>query len=100
MNRNMSTHRILDAIGNTPLVELSRIVPPGSARIVVKLESSNPTGSMKDRVAKAMIERAAADGRLPAGGTVVAKRLGPGATVGTIIIDTGLRYISTDVFKA
>src|SRR5436853_6713634 len=62
---------ILDAIGNTPLVELRRIVPRGSARIVAKLESANPTGSMKDRVAKAMVTAAVADGRLAPGGTVV-----------------------------
>ncbi len=62
---------VLDAIGNTPLVELSRVVPAGSARVVAKLESTNPTGSMKDRMARALIERAAADGRLPPGGTVV-----------------------------
>lgn len=62
---------ILDAIGNTPLVELSRIVPSSSARLVAKLESANPTGSMKDRMARALIERAAADGRLSSGGTVV-----------------------------
>ena len=62
---------VLDAVGNTPLVELSRIVPPGSARLVAKLESANPTGSMKDRMALALVTRAAADGRLPPGGTVV-----------------------------
>jgi cysteine synthase len=62
---------ILEAIGNTPLVRLQRLAPPGSARVVVKLESANPTGSMKDRVARAMIEHAAADGRLAAGDTVV-----------------------------
>jgi cysteine synthase A len=62
---------VLDAIGNTPLVELRRVVPPGSARVVAKLESANPTGSMKDRMARALVERAAADGRLPPGGTVV-----------------------------
>jgi cysteine synthase A len=62
---------VLDAIGNTPLVELRRVVPRGCARIVAKLESTNPTGSMKDRMARALIERAAADGRLPPGGTVV-----------------------------
>lgn len=65
------TSSILQAIGNTPLVELPHIVPRGSARIVAKLESANPTGSMKDRMARAIVERAAADGRLPAGGTVV-----------------------------
>jgi cysteine synthase A len=65
------TQHVLDAIGNTPLVELGRIVPPGAARVVAKLESANPTGSMKDRVALAMVAGAAADGRLSPGGTVV-----------------------------
>ncbi len=62
---------ILDAIGNTPLVELRRIVPPGSARVVAKLEWANPTGSMKDRMARAAVEGAEAAGRLRPGGTVV-----------------------------
>jgi cysteine synthase A len=62
---------VLDAIGNTPLVELSRVVPRGGARVVAKLESANPTGSMKDRMARALVERAAATGRLAPGGTVV-----------------------------
>lgn len=62
---------ILDAIGNTPLVELHRVVPQGSARIVAKLEWANPTGSMKDRMARAAIEGAEADGRLRPGRTVV-----------------------------
>lgn len=61
----------LAAIGNTPLVELVRVVPPGSARVMVKLEWANPTGSMKDRMARAAIEAAAADGRLRPGDTVV-----------------------------
>ena len=65
------SQRILNAIGNTPLVELRKVVPPGSARIIAKLESANPTGSMKDRMARALIERAAADGRLPPGGSIV-----------------------------
>jgi cysteine synthase A len=63
--------RILEAIGSTPLVELRRIVPDGSARIVAKLESSNPTGSMKDRMALAAISAAEADERLRPGGTVI-----------------------------
>jgi cysteine synthase len=62
---------VLDAIGNTPLVTLARIVPEGSGRIVAKLESANPTGSMKDRLARTLIQRAAERGDLPAGGTVV-----------------------------
>jgi cysteine synthase A len=62
---------VLQAIGNTPLVELRRVVPPGCARIVVKLEGQNPTGSMKDRMAQAMVAGAERDGRLAPGGTVV-----------------------------
>lgn len=62
---------ILDAIGNTSLVQLRRVVPPGAADVFVKLEWENPTGSMKDRMALSVISRAAEDGRLPPGGTVV-----------------------------
>ena len=62
---------VLGGIGNTPLVELKKVVPPGSARVVAKLEWANPTGSMKDRMAKVAIERAESDGRLPLNGTVV-----------------------------
>ena len=53
---------VLDAIGNTPLVEFCRIVPAGSARLVAKLESANPTGSMKDRMARALVQPHPADG--------------------------------------
>ena len=62
---------ILEAIGDTPLVELQRVVPAGAGRVLVKLESANPTGSMKDRVANAIISAAEADGRLQPGGAVV-----------------------------
>ncbi|HJU75024.1 MAG TPA: cysteine synthase family protein [Gemmatimonadaceae bacterium] len=62
---------MLAGIGNTPLAELRRVVPPDAARILVKLEWGNPTGSMKDRMARAAIEAAEADGRLTPGGTVV-----------------------------
>ncbi len=62
---------MLAAIGGTPLVQLRKVVPSGSARVVVKLESSNPTGSMKDRMARAAIEAAEAAGRLKSGATVV-----------------------------
>jgi cysteine synthase A len=62
---------VLASIGNTPLVELRRVVPPGAARIVAKLEWANPTGSMKDRMAVAAIEAAEANGGLRPGGTVV-----------------------------
>ena len=62
---------ILACIGNTSLVPLRNITPASGARILVKLESENPTGSMKDRMALAMIEAAEADGRLPSRGPVV-----------------------------
>jgi cysteine synthase B len=58
---------LLDVVGHTPLVELGRLSPPGGARIYGKLEGQNPTGSIKDRVAKAMIEAAEATGELEPG---------------------------------
>ncbi|MBM6580904.1 cysteine synthase family protein [Microvirga sp. BT689] len=62
---------ILDRIGNSSLLPLRHIVPANGARILLKLENENPTGSMKDRMALAMIEAAEADGRLKPGGSVV-----------------------------
>ena len=62
---------VLESIGNTPLVRLKKLVPRGSARVLVKLEWANPTGSMKDRMARAAVEAAEKDGRLQPGGTVV-----------------------------
>ncbi|MFI4943313.1 MAG: pyridoxal-phosphate dependent enzyme, partial [Burkholderiales bacterium] len=62
---------VLEAIGNTSLVRLRKLVPAGSASILVKLEWENPTGSVKDRMAQAVIERAEQDGRLKPGDTVV-----------------------------
>jgi [CysO sulfur-carrier protein]-thiocarboxylate-dependent cysteine synthase len=58
---------LLDLVGSTPLVELRRLSPRGGARVVAKLEGQNPTGSIKDRVAKAMIEAAEAAGELAPG---------------------------------
>lgn len=62
---------ILRCIGNTPMVALRHVTPTNGARILLKVESENPTGSMKDRMALAMIEAAEADGRLARGGLVV-----------------------------
>ncbi|HYW67608.1 MAG TPA: cysteine synthase family protein [Candidatus Dormibacteraeota bacterium] len=62
---------ILQCIGNTSLLALRNIVPQNGSRILLKLESENPTGSMKDRMALAMIEAPEADGRLTAQGSVV-----------------------------
>jgi len=62
---------ILDSIGNTSLVQLHKVVPPGCGSIFAKLEWQNPTGSMKDRMALSVITRAEEDGRLRPGGTVI-----------------------------
>ena len=62
---------VLDTIGGTRLVPLQHMVPEESARILLKLEYENPTGSMKDRMALAMVEAAEKDGRLRPGGSVV-----------------------------
>ena len=93
---------VLDAIGKTPLVELVRVVPRGAARIVLKLESANPTGSMKDRVAQAMIRAAAADGRLRPGGTVVEYTGGTtGVSLALICAAAGYRahFVTSDAFS-
>ena len=93
---------ILDAIGNTPLVELRCIVPKGSARVVAKLESANPTGSMKDRLARTMIEQAAAAGRLPPGGTVVEYTAGTtGISLALVASAQGYRthFVFSDAFS-
>ena len=62
---------VLDMIGRTRIVPLRRMVTEESARVLIKLEYKNPTGSMKDRMALAMVEAAEADGRLRPGGTVI-----------------------------
>ncbi len=62
---------ILRAIGNTSIVKLNNIIPSDSAEVLLKLEWENPTGSMKDRMAQAMIAEAEKDGRLMKGGTVI-----------------------------
>ena len=61
---------VLDLIGETPLVEVTQF-DRGRCRLFLKLESANPSGSIKDRPARAMIEAAEADGRLTPGGTIV-----------------------------
>ena len=61
------TPSLLEAIGRTPLVELSRLSPQGGARLYAKLEGQNPTGSIKDRIAKTMVESAEASGELEPG---------------------------------
>src|SRR5262245_53514017 len=93
---------VLEAIGNTPLVQLRKVVPPGCARVLVKLEGANPTGNMKDRMAKAAIEAAEANGRLQPGGTVVEYTGGStGASLALVCAAKGydLQIVTSDAFS-
>ncbi len=62
---------ILDTIGHTPILKLNRVVPEDSADVYVKLEFFNPGGSIKDRIALAMVEKAEKEGKLKAGDTII-----------------------------
>ena len=93
---------ILQAIGNTSMVQLRTVVPPGFAKVFVKLECENPTGSMKDRMAQAMISRAEADGRLKPGDTIVEYTGGStGISLALICVAKGFRLhiITSDAFS-
>ena len=92
---------ILQRIGNTSLLALRNIVPKNGSPILLKLESENPTGSMKDRMTLAMIEAAEADGRLKAGGSVVEYTAGStGVSLSLVCAVKGysLFIVSSDAF--
>ena len=93
---------VLGTIGNTPLVELKRVLPSRCARVFVKVEGQNPTGSMKDRMAQAMIGRAEGDGRLNAADTVVEYTGGStGASLALVCAAKGyrLRIVTSTAFS-
>jgi len=93
---------ILQAIGNTSMVRLRKVVPPDCAAIDVKLEWENPTGSMKDRMALAVITRAEEDGRLKPGDTVVEYTGGStGTSLALVCASRGyrLRIVTSDAFS-
>ena len=93
---------ILQAVGNTSMIRLRKVVPPGCADIFVKLEWENPTGSMKDRMAHAVISQAEGDGRLKPGDTVVEYTGGStGASLALVCAAKGyrLRIVSSDAFS-
>jgi len=93
---------ILHAIGNTSMVRLRKVVPPNCADIFVKLEWENPTGSLKDRMALAVISRAEEDGRLKPGDTVVEYTGGStGASLALVCAAKGFRLhiVSSDAFS-
>jgi len=87
---------ILSAIGRTPLVKLSRIVEPGDATVLVKCEFMNPGGSIKDRMALHILERAEREGLLKPGGTIVENTSGnTGMGVALVAAVKGYRCIFT-----
>ena len=93
---------VLEAIGNTSLVRLRKLVPAGSASILVKLEWENPTGSVKDRMAQAVIGRAEQDGRLKPGDTVVEYTGGSTGTSLALVCAArgyGIHIVSSDAFS-
>jgi cysteine synthase len=93
---------VLKAIGRTPVVRLHRVVTPGSADVLVKLESVNPTGSYKDRMALAMIEGAEASGKLAPGVRVVEFTGGStGSSLAMVCAAKGYRFVvlSSDAFS-
>lgn len=69
--RPMIADSVLELVGNTPLVRLHRVVPEGSAEVLGKMESLNPAGSVKDRIALSMIEAAEREGQVKPGDTIV-----------------------------
>src|SRR4026209_145966 len=96
-----TAHSLLQAIGNTPLIRLTRVVPPGAADVLVKLESINPTGAYKDRMALAMIEGAEARGALRPGMRVVEFTGGStGSSLGMVCAAKGYPFVvlSSDAF--
>jgi cysteine synthase A len=98
----MRGQTIIDRIGNSPLVELKHIVPDGAGRVFLKIESENPTGSMKDRMALAMVEAAERDGRLAPGGSVVEYTGGStGVSLAMVCAVKGyaLHIVSSDAFS-
>jgi cysteine synthase A len=93
---------ILQAIGNTSLVQLNRVGQTDCGKIFVKLEWENPTGSMKDRTAQAMISKAEEDGRLKPGDTIVEYTGGStGISLALICVAKGYRLhiITSDAFS-
>src|SRR5262245_46602412 len=92
---------MLGAIGGTPVMKLERLVEPGMAEVWVKLESFNPTGSYKDRMALSMIEGAERDGRLQPGQVVVEYTGGStGSSLAYVCALKGypLRIVTSDAF--
>jgi len=99
--KTTSSAGVLAAIGNTPLVRLTRVAEPGGAEVWVKWEGANPTGSMKDRMALSMVEGAERRGDLRPGGRVVEYTGGStGSSLAFVCAAKGYRahLVSSDAF--
>lgn len=93
---------VIDLIGNTAVLPLRRLASPESARVLIKLEAHNPTGSMKDRAALAIVQRAAESGRLKPGHTIVECTSGStGTSLASVAVALGYRclLITSDAFS-
>jgi len=87
---------VLELIGGTPMVRLNRVVPDGAAEVVAKVESHNPAGSVKDRIALSMIEAAEREGRIKPGDTIVEPTSGnTGIGLAMVAAVKGYRLIVT-----
>ena len=87
---------VLELIGGTPMVRLNRVVQEGAAEVVAKVESHNPAGSVKDRIALSMIEAAEGEGRIKAGDTIVEPTSGnTGIGLAMVAAVKGYRLIVT-----
>jgi cysteine synthase A len=94
--RPVVAESVLELVGRTPLVRLNRVVPPGAATVLAKLESLNPAGSVKDRIAVAMVERAEREGELRPGATIVEPTSGnTGIGLAMVAAARGYRLILT-----
>jgi cysteine synthase A len=96
MARPLVAESVLDLVGHTPMVRLNRLPAPGGARVLAKVESVNPGGSVKDRIAVAMVEDAERRGLLAPGGTIVEPTSGnTGIGLAVVAAVKGYRLILT-----
>jgi len=91
-----TAHDVTQLIGNTPLVKLNRLVPPGSADVFLKVEANNPGGSVKDRIGLAMVIAAEKSGELLEGGTIIEPTSGnTGIALAMVAATRGYKCILT-----
>jgi cysteine synthase len=83
---------LIELIGNTPLLELERVVPEGGATVLAKCEQYNPGGSVKDRIARAMIEAAEAEGRIVPGKSVIVEPTSGNTGIGLALVCAARGY--------